>query len=44
MDSFNRLSRRDFLDRTLKLGAAGFAVSSAATSIESAFAGAGDPK
>ena len=44
MGSFNRLSRRDFLDRTLKLGAAGLAVSSAATSIESAFADAGDPK
>ena len=44
MDSFDWLSRRDFLDKTLKLGAAGLAVSSAATSIESTLAEAGDPR
>jgi sugar phosphate isomerase/epimerase len=32
MNSFDQLNRRDFLDRTLKLGAAGLAASCAATS------------
>ncbi|MHC4726805.1 MAG: sugar phosphate isomerase/epimerase family protein [Planctomycetota bacterium] len=40
MNSFDRLSRRDFLDRTLKLGAAGLAASCTATSNESALASA----
>ena len=39
MNSFDQLSRRDFLDRTLKLGAAGLAASCAVTSIETALAG-----
>ncbi|MBN1806623.1 MAG: TIM barrel protein [Sedimentisphaerales bacterium] len=43
MNSFYRLNRRDFLDRTLKLGAAGLAVPSF-TSIESALAKADGPK
>ena len=38
MNSFDRLSRRGFLDRTLKLGAAGLAASCAATSSTSATA------
>ena len=44
MNSFEQLSRRDFLDRTVKLGAAGLAASCAATSIESALARAGTEK
>ena len=36
MNSFDRLSRRGFLDRTLKLGAAGLAASCTATSCASA--------
>ena len=40
MNSFNELSRRGFLGRTLKLGATGLAASCAATSIESATASA----
>ncbi|MFH1882700.1 MAG: neutral/alkaline non-lysosomal ceramidase N-terminal domain-containing protein [Planctomycetota bacterium] len=39
MNSFEELSRRRFLDRTLKLGAAGLAASCAATSSTSATAG-----
>ncbi len=38
MSTYEQLSRRDFLDRTLKLGAAGLAASCAATSIETALA------
>ena len=40
MNSFDELSRRGFLGRTLKLGATGLAASCAATSIESATASA----
>ena len=39
MNSFEELSRRRFLDRTLKLGAAGFAASCAATSCASTLTG-----
>lgn len=44
MKSFEQLSRRDFLDRTLKFGAAGLAASCTAASIESALAGEGDDR
>jgi len=44
MNSFDQLSRRDFLDKTLKLGAAGLAASCTVTSIESALAGASGEK
>ena len=44
MNSFDQLSRRDFLDRTLKLGTAGLVVSSTITSLEKAFADASEPK
>ncbi len=44
MNSFEQLSRRDFLDRTLKIGAAGLAASCAVTSIETALAGEGDDR
>jgi len=36
MSSFDKLSRRDFLDKTLKFGTAGFAASYTAATIESA--------
>ena len=39
MNSFEELSRRRFLGRTLKLGAAGFAASCAATSCSSTMTG-----
>jgi sugar phosphate isomerase/epimerase len=39
MNSFEQLSRRDFLDRTMKLGVAGLTASCTATSIEAALAG-----
>jgi neutral ceramidase len=44
MKSFEQLSRRDFLDRTLKFGAAGLATSCTAASIESALTGEGDDR
>ncbi len=44
MNSFDELSRRDFLDRTLKLGAAGLAASCTAASIETALAGERDDR
>jgi len=44
MNSFDQLSRRDFLDRTIKLGAAGLAASCTATSIETALAGERDDR
>jgi len=44
MNSFDQLSRRDFLDRTLKLGATGLAASCTAASIESAMAGERDDR
>ena len=44
MNSFDQLSRRDFLDRTLKLGAAGLAASCTATTIESALANERDDR
>ena len=43
MNSFDELSRRDFFDRTLKLGAAGLAACTA-TSIETALAGERDDR
>ena len=39
MSSFDRLNRRDFLGRTLKLGAAGFAASCTVSSCTSAIVG-----
>jgi len=44
MNSFDQLSRRDFLDKTLKLGAAGLTASCTASSIESALAGERDDR
>ncbi len=44
MNSFDQLSRRDFLDGTLKLGAAGLAASYTGTSIETALAGEKDDR
>ncbi|MCP4608184.1 MAG: TIM barrel protein [Planctomycetes bacterium] len=44
MNSFDQLSRRDFLDRTLKLGATGLAASCTAASIESALASERDDR
>jgi neutral ceramidase len=41
MNPFDQLSRRDFLDGTLKLGAIGLTASCAGTSIESVLAGEG---
>jgi sugar phosphate isomerase/epimerase len=44
MNSFGQLSRRDFLDKTLKLGAAGLSASYTSVSIETALAGEGDDR
>jgi neutral ceramidase len=44
MNSVNQISRRDFLDGTLKIGATGLTASFAAKSIESALAGESDDR